>query len=105
MTGARGHKHGSLTQQREQADNWRAGKCNGYGVLLPCRCQCGAVGIKPLRSYTMKAINEHVGWGTDGHGLKVLFCNKCREVFYRTPDAGKAIQAQRVFSKKHQCAN
>ncbi|BEM52792.1 MULTISPECIES: hypothetical protein [Serratia] len=53
----------------------------------------------------MKAINEHVGWGTDGHGLKVLFCNKCREVFYRTPDAGKAIQAQRVFSKKHQCAN
>lgn len=74
-------------------------------VDLPCRCQCGAVGIKPLRSYTMKAINEHVGWGTDGHGLKVLFCNKCREVFYRTPDAGKAIQAQRVFSKKHQCAN
>lgn len=47
----------------------------------------------------MKAINEHIGWGTDGHGLKVLFCNKCREVFYRTPDAGKAIRAQRVFSK------
>ncbi len=47
--GCVGHKHGSLTQQREQADNWRAGKCNGYGVLLPCRCQCGAVGIKPLQ--------------------------------------------------------
>ncbi|MFK3840104.1 hypothetical protein [Serratia sp. NPDC087055] len=53
----------------------------------------------------MKAINEHVGWGVDGHDMKVLFCSKCRDVFYRTPSAGKAIQAQRIFSKKHQCAN
>lgn len=53
----------------------------------------------------MKVINEHVGWGVDGNDLKVLFCNNCREVFYKTHSAGKAIQAKRVFSKKHQCAS
>ncbi|CUY42173.1 Uncharacterised protein [Serratia marcescens] len=52
----------------------------------------------------MKAINEHVGWGVDGHGLKVLFCNNCRAVFYKTLSGSKIIQAKRVFSKKHQCS-
>ncbi|NWA70816.1 hypothetical protein HX775_02650 [Serratia proteamaculans] len=51
----------------------------------------------------MKAINEHVGWGVDGHGKKVLFCNKCRAMLYETLCGSKIIQAQRVFGKKHQC--
>jgi hypothetical protein len=58
-----------------------------------------------MRNNTMKVINEHVGWGVDGNDLKVLFCNNCREVFYKTHSAGKVIQAKRVFSKKHQCAS
>ena len=53
----------------------------------------------------MRTINEHVGWGVNGFGEKTLFCNKCREVFYTTHSAGKIVQAKRIFTKKHQCAN
>jgi len=51
----------------------------------------------------MKEINDFVGWGVDAYGNKVLFCSRCRAVFYRTSDDSKIIQAKRVFGRKHQC--
>jgi hypothetical protein len=51
-----------------------------------------------------RATNESVGWGVDANENKVLFCNRCRAVLYKTQSNSKIIQAKRVFSKKHQCA-
>lgn len=51
-----------------------------------------------------RATNDSVGWGVDANENKVLFCNRCRAVFYETQSNSKIIQAKRVFSKKHQCA-
>lgn len=51
----------------------------------------------------MKQISDFVGWGVDGNGKKVLFCSRCRAVFYSTHNDSKIIQAKRVFAKKHQC--
>lgn len=47
--------------------------------------------------------NERISWGVDGFGVKVLFCDNCRETLYRTEKHYKIIQAQRVFEKKHRC--
>lgn len=50
-----------------------------------------------------RTTNDAVGWGVDASENKVLFCNRCRAVFYKTQSNSKIIQAKRVFSKKHQC--
>jgi len=50
-----------------------------------------------------RTINDSVGWGIDALGNKVLFCNDCRAVFYRTQSGSKIVQAKQVFSKKHKC--
>jgi hypothetical protein len=47
--------------------------------------------------------NESVGWGIDALGNKVLFCNDCRAVFYKTQSGSKIVQAKQIFSKKHKC--
>ncbi|WP_435952697.1 hypothetical protein [Dryocola sp. BD626] len=50
-----------------------------------------------------RTVNESVGWGVDAIENKVLFCNDCRAVFYKTQDGAKIVQAKRIFSKKHKC--
>lgn len=50
-----------------------------------------------------RTTNDAVGWGVDATENKVLFCNRCRAVLYKTQSNSKIIQAKRVFSRKHQC--
>jgi hypothetical protein len=47
--------------------------------------------------------NKSVGWGVDGFENKVLFCNDCRAVFYKTQSGSKIVQAKQIFSRKHKC--